>query len=540
MSSVHIFNPARGTRGMAVAPHSLAAQTAIGVLREGGNAVEAMIAAAATIAVVYPHMNSIGGDGFWLISKPGSEPIGIEACGAAAMSASMARYRELGLSQIPHRGALAANTVAGTVSGWDAAHQWSRGMLNGRLPLRRLLDDAIHHATHGIPVTRSQARCVATKHDELMAVPGFADTFLQMGQAQPLPQIGERFMQPRLGATLAHLAQAGLDDFYRGELARGMAGELAQLGSPVALSDLARHRARQVKPLSLAHSLGQVHNMPPPTQGLVSLMIVGLLDRVLTPDMDPLGAPYVHACVEATKLAFAVRDAHITDPDHMAVDAQSFLTPAYLDELAARISMDRAAPWGKGLGPADTVWLGVIDGDGVAVSFIQSIYHEFGSGIVLPTSGVNWQNRGCSFSLDPRSRNPLMPGRRPFHTLNPALARFSDGRTMVYGNMGGDGQPQSQSAVFSRTAQFGWNPQTAIDAPRWLLGRTWGQSSDSLKLEARFPDETVARLRELGHEVDVLQAYDETMGHAGAIVRHANGCFEGGHDPRSDGSAIAW
>jgi gamma-glutamyltranspeptidase len=182
----------------------------------------------------------------------------------------------------------------------------------------------------------------------------------------------------------------------------------------------------------------------------------------------------------------------------------------------------------------------VIDRDGTAVSFIQSIYHEFGSGLVLPASGINWQNRGCSFSLDPQSRNPLTPFRKPFHTLNPALACFDDGRTLVYGNMGGDGQPQSQSAVFSRIALFGMNPQEAISAPRWLLGRTWGQTSDSLKLEARFPDETVAALRAMGHEVDLMAPLDETMGHAGAIIRHPNGLLEGASDPRSDGAAAGW
>jgi oxamate amidohydrolase len=186
------------------------------------------------------------------------------------------------------------------------------------------------------------------------------------------------------------------------------------------------------------------------------------------------------------------------------------------------------------------VWLGVVDRDGVAVSFIQSIYHEFGSGIVLRESGVNWNNRGCSFSLDPGARNPLTPGRRPFHTLNPALARLGDGRTLVYGNMGGDGQPQSQSAVFSRIATFGWNPQAAIDAPRWLLGRTWGQTSDTLKLEARFSNETVEALRRVGHDVERVKSYDATMGHAGAIVRHPNGVMEAGSDPRGDGVVAGW
>jgi len=524
---------------MAVAPHALAAQSALAVLREGGNAVEAMIAAAATIAVVYPHMNSIGGDGFWLISAPGQAPVGIEACGAAAAAATIQAYRERGLEAIPFRGALAANTVAGTVSGWERAYQWSRAQGAGRLPLARLLDDAIHYARHGAPVTRSQSLCTAQKQAELEHVPGFAQTFLDP-DTQAAPPTGALFKQARLAATLEHLARAGLRDFYEGDLAASIAADLQALGSPVAALDLARHQARERTPLALAHSLGTIYNMPPPTQGLVSLMIVGLLDRLLQPGMDPLGPDYVHACVEATKLAFAVRDRHITDPDYMSVDPRAFLEPAALDALAAGVVPGTAAPWGNGLGPADTVWMGVVDGSGLAVSFIQSIYHEFGSGVVLPQSGINWQNRGCSFSLDPQARNPLTPLRRPFHTLNPALARFHDGRVMVYGNMGGDGQPQSQSAVFSRIAQFGWNPQAAIDAPRWLLGRTWGAATDTLKLEARFPVETFDTLRAYGHEVEALGAYDEAMGHAGAIVRHAHGAFEGGSDPRSDGAVASW
>ncbi|MGF6967194.1 gamma-glutamyltranspeptidase [Paraburkholderia sp. WC7.3g] len=535
--SSSFLNPTRGARGMAVAPNALAAQSALAILRDGGNAVEAMIAAAATIAVVYPHMNSIGGDGFWLISRPGAEPVGIEACGAAALAATIDAYRSRGYTTIPTRGPLAANTVAGTVSGWQLAHRWSRDALGGKLPVKRLLEDAIHYAKSGVPVTRSQAQCVDSRRAELSAIAGFADTFLHDGRA---PAAGERFVAPRLAATLERLAEAGLDDFYRGDLARGIASDLQSAGSLLALADLERHEARLRKPLALQHSLGTIYNMPPPTQGLVSLLILGILDRVLTKDMDPLGPEFVHACVEATKLAFAIRDAHVTDPDHMSVDPATLLEPAALDAMAARVSPTRAAPWPAGRGPGDTVWLGVTDSEGVAVSFIQSIYHEFGSGIVLPGSGINWQNRGCSFSLDEHALNPLMPRRRPFHTLNPALARFADGRTMVYGNMGGDGQPQSQSAVFSRIANFGWNPQAAIDAPRWLLGRTWGQSTDTLKLEPRFAAHTAAALSAFGHEVEMMAPYDEAMGHAGAIVRHPDGLIEAGYDPRSDGVAAGW
>jgi oxamate amidohydrolase len=184
--------------------------------------------------------------------------------------------------------------------------------------------------------------------------------------------------------------------------------------------------------------------------------------------------------------------------------------------------------------------MGAVDSAGRAVSFIQSLYHEYGSGVVLKQSGVNWQNRGCSFSLDDRALNVLKPKRKPFHTLNPALAVLADGRAMVYGNMGGDGQPQTQSAVFTRCAVFGMNPQAAIAAPRWLLGRTWGQTSDTLKLEARFPPDVVEALRAMGHEVEIVGEYDEIVGHAGAIVAHPNGTLEGGTDPRSDGGVAAY
>ena len=314
-----------------------------------------------------------------------------------------------------------------------------------------------------------------------------------------------------------------------------MASDLSSAGSPLTREDLEAHRAAWREPLRLAHSRGQLFNMPPPTQGVVSLMILGILDRLGIERADAASAAYVHLCVEAVKQAFAVRDRHVTDPAYMTVDPQELLVPSRIAEMASRIDRTRAAPWGAGRGPADTIWMGAIDGEGRAVSFIQSLYHEYGSGVVLKDSGINWQNRGCSFSLDPRALNALAPRRKPFHTLNPALALLSDGRTMVYGNMGGDGQPQTQSAVFTRIVCFGMNPSQAIDAPRWLLGRTWGQPSDTLKLESRFPGPVVARLREMGHEVEMLADYDEAAGHAGALLRAPDGSLEGGTDPRSDG-----
>lgn len=524
-------------RGMAVAPHALASQSALHVLREGGNALEAMIAAAATIAVVYPHMNGIGGDSFWLLNTPRGAPRGIDACGAAAQAAAREWYAARGVTTaIPFRGGLAANTVAGTVAGWQAAFDLSRRW-GGRLPLTRLVADAVHYADQGFAVSTSQSDHTATERRELESQPGFRSFFLPGGDA---PAPGTLFKQPRLAATLKRLARAGLKDFYSGRLARAIAADLAAVGSPIDLKDLGRQRAKLVAPLALEHSLGTIYNLPPPTQGVVSLLILGMLDALEVGRTGPHSPDYVHLAVEATKRAFAVRDLLITDPAYMTLSAQDLLEPAHVRALAAEIDRGRAAPWGAGAPPTGTVWMGVIDDAGRSVSMIQSLYHEFGSGVVLEETGINWQNRGCSFSLDERALNFLRPGRKPFHTLNPALAVFRDGRSMVYGTMGGDGQPQTQAAVFTRIAVFGMDPQAGVAAPRWLLGRTWGQTSDTLKLESRFPAAVPATLGAYGHEIEIVADYDAMMGHAGAIVRHPNGVLEGGADPRSDGAVAAY
>jgi gamma-glutamyltranspeptidase len=225
----------------------------------------------------------------------------------------------------------------------------------------------------------------------------------------------------------------------------------------------------------------------------------------------------------------------------MTVNPQDLLDdPAALDTMAARIDLRRALPWPQPPAAGDTVWFGAIDAQGRAASVIQSTYFEFGSGVVLPQTGITWQNRGSSFRLAPDGWNALKPGRKPFHTLNPALARFDDGRTMVYGTMGGEGQPQTQAAIFTRYARFGQGLQAAVTAPRWLLGRTWGADSVTLKIEDRFDPALCEALRAAGHDVEMMAPYTPTMGHAGAIVRHPDGVLEGATDPRSDGAVAAW
>jgi gamma-glutamyltranspeptidase/glutathione hydrolase len=269
---------------------------------------------------------------------------------------------------------------------------------------------------------------------------------------------------------------------------------------------------------------------------LASLMILALFDRLRVSRGE--GFDHVHGLIEATKRAFLVRDSVVTDPDRLKHDPRAFLDKAFLDAEAAKIDARRALAWPQPAQPGDTIWMGAADRSGLVVSYIQSIFFEFGSGCVLPATGLLMQNRGASFSLDPKAVNPLEPGRRPFHTLNPALAVLKDGRVMAYGTMGGEGQPQTQAMLFTRHVQFGDSLETALDRPRWLLGRTWGSTVTNLRLESRFDTSLVDRLMDAGHDVEVMDdAYSDTMGHAGAVVLHPDQRMEGAHDPRADGGA---
>ncbi|MFA5968829.1 MAG: gamma-glutamyltransferase family protein [Sphingomonas sp.] len=518
-------------RGMVTAPHHLAAQAGLDVLRDGGNAIEATVAVAATLAVVYPHMTGIGGDGFWVIAEPDGRVHSVHGCGGAAAKADLALYA--GLDAVPTRGPLAANTVAGTISGWAAALESA----NGKLPLDRLLRDAIHHAEQGVAVTRGGAEIAATKGDELRGQPGaYAAIFEPEGR--PLEE-GNRLRQPALARTLRMIAANGPDDYYHGALADLIAADLTSLGSPVSRDDLAAHRATRPAPLHTAIRGAALYNSAPPTQGFASLMILALFDRLRADGAD--GFDHVHGLVEATKQAFLLRDRHVGDPAYHDFNLQALLDDGVaLDAMAATIDPAHALPWPQPSAQGDTCWFAVADGEGRVVSAIQSTYFEFGSGIVLPQTGITWQNRGSSFRLAETGWNALRPGRKPFHTLNPALARFDDGRVMAYGTMGGEGQPQTQAALFTRHARFGINLQQAISAPRWLLGRTWGAQSTTLKIEDGFGDAVYAALIAAGHDVERVGPQTAMMGHAGAIVRTADGLLEGATDPRSDGQVAAW
>jgi oxamate amidohydrolase len=517
-------------RGVVAAPHEAAVEAGRAVLADGGNALEAMVAMAATIAAVYPHMAHLGGDGVWLVREPSGHLRVLMAVGGAGANARRELYRDH--ETIPSRGPLAALTVPGAVAGWALALE-AASAYGGRMQLADLLAPAMAQAKAGAIVTRSQAHVTSEKLAELKDAPGFADVFLIEGKS---PAVGAKLRQMAFAATLDHLAHAGLDDFYRGDVGREIAADLERIGSPVTRADLECCRATLAEPLSVVLDAGRLFNTPPPTQGLASLIVLALFARLRVAEGE--GFDHIHGIVEATKRAFAVRERVITDPDRLRDRVERYLDAKFLDAEALAIDRRKAAAWPAPAGAGGTVWMGAADASGLVVSYNQSLYWEFGSGVVLPRTGVLMQNRGSSFLLDDGALNPLEPGRLPPHTLNPALAVLADGRVMAYGAMGGDGQPQTQAALFTRHVHYRIPLARAIDAPRWLLGRTWGANRANLRMESRFDGALVDRLLSAGHDVEILpQPYSELMGHAGAVMLHPDAMFEAGHDPRADGGA---
>lgn len=531
------MHTATAHKGIVSSPHHLASQAGRDVLKEGGTAIEATVAMASTLSVLYPHMTGLGGDSFWIILTPDGKTHAIDACGRLSQQATLEWYQRQNLSAIPWRGGAAANTVAGTLSGWQAALRYS-GSCQRPLPLHRLLEPAHFYATYGRTVSSSESTLLHEKADELHD-PHFRHTFFPSDGITPLRN-GEHCCSPALADTLRTLSRKGLSCFYDGDLTRALVHDLHEAGSPLTEEDFRTHHVTDTAPLYTDISHGRLYNTAPPTQGAASLLILALFDR-LKGTIPAESADYLHLIIEATKRAFIYRNQFIDGRDEAENYARTLLINAqHIEQMSARIDPKRAFPWTAQTQWGDTTWMGAIDHNGMAVSMIQSLYFEYGSGVFLPQTGIIWQNRGASFRLTPSGWNALSPRKKPFHTLNPAAARLRDGRTLVYGTMGGEGQPQTQAALFTRHVHYNVPIQETITRPRWLLGRTWGNDSLSLKLEPGFSADTIQSLRQRGHVIDKLSTLSSLMGHAGMLSRHPHGLLEGGYDPRSDGSVAGW
>jgi oxamate amidohydrolase len=542
--------PTRAGRGMVATSHFLASAAGLHALRRGGSAVDAAIAANAVLCVAYPHMAGLGGDGFWLIHDPSHGGVqALNASGPAAQLATRDFYREHGNGdEIPARGPLAALTVPGAVDGWRAAHERF-----GRLDWSDLFGDAITHARDGLAVSRSVADWISQDVPVFREHESAARIYLPDGRVR---REGERMVQAELATTLEAVARDGArNGFYEGDLANRICGALEKAGSPLRADDFAAFRADWVDPISTTYRGFTAYEFPPNTQGFAALQILNLIEGFDVERWGDGSADYYHHMAEAVKLAFADRDAWLTDPKFVDIPLDRLLSKEYANERRPRIERDcamvmeevrpgvefegssarRRAPGG------DTCYFCVVDDNGLAVSVIQSIYHDFGSAFVAGDTGVLLQNRGSFFELDDDHPNRLEPGKRTFHTLIPAMLFREDEPYLVYGTMGGEGQPQTHAAMVTRIVDFGYDVQQAIEAPRWLMGRTWGTESRDLSLEGRISDEVVRELELRGQPIKMLPDWDDNMGHAQAIrIEREHGFLEGGADPRGDGAALGF
>jgi gamma-glutamyltranspeptidase/glutathione hydrolase len=540
--------PTHAPRGVVATPHYLASSAALEILQRGGSAVDAAIGANAVLCVVYPHMAGLGGDGFWLIAEPTGNVHGINASGPAAGLATLDYYRPRSRNdEIPVRGPLSILTVPGAVDGWRCAHERF-----GKLAWSELFDAAIAYARDGMPVSRSLADWSAQDYPILSAYPGTAAIFLPGSRA---PREGERLVQSDLARSFEHIASKGARaGFYEGPIAERICAALKPQGSPLRTDDFADFHAEWVEPISSTYRGYGVYELPPNTQGFTALQILNLIEGY---DVDAWGdgtADYYHHMAEAVKVAFADREEWLTDPRFVDIPVEQLIAKSYADERRQTIDPKHALdigavpagipyiyPHERRAPDGDTCYFCVADRDGMMVSLIQSIYHDFGSAVVGGDTGIILQNRGAFFALDERHPNHLQPGKRTFHTLIPGLLT-RDGRPyLAFGSMGGEGQPQSQAALVTRVVDFGYDVQQAIEAPRWLMGRTWGTRSRNMSLEGRIPDEVVRELKRRGQPVQMVTDWNDNMGHANVIrVDREQGLLEGGADPRGDGAALGF
>ncbi|GGI54092.1 gamma-glutamyltransferase [Oxalicibacterium solurbis] len=519
---------ATSKKGMVTSPHELATRAGLDVLKSGGNAIEAAIAIASSLNVTYPHFTGFGGDAFMIISDRNGKVRTLSGIGQAPQV--LPGYSG---KTIPTRGAQSMLTTAANVDTLGKAFDISRNELGGKKSWAELLKQAIAYARDGFPVSESERFWMEYRLKDMASMPGVAQNFMMDNR---VPNIGETFRQPQLADTLETLAVRGYRDFYEGQLAERIAKGLKEAGSPLTASDLAKTQARVEPPLRVSYRGGELLANQPPTQGITTLEIMGILDRFDLKKIPEGSADYYHLLVEAVKRAFIDRR-HVADPEFVNVPSAELLSAAHLDKLAGEIDMQRALPWPHVFKRGDTVYIGAVDAEGNAVSMLQTVYFDWGSGMMAGDTGILWHNRGASFSLNPAHPNALQPGKRPFHTLNPGMYLKNGKPALLYGTQGADGQPQTLTAVLTRMIDYDMDPLTALSRPRFLLGKTFSDTRDSLKLEQDAGEQVFAELTRRGHEMSTIPAQSPLSGQPGAI-RIDDGVYRGAHDPRSDGRAL--
>ena len=511
-------------QGMCATSHPLAAQTAIGILQAGGNAVDAAIGAAILLGFCEPQMTGIGGDMFAVIKTPGSDDvIGLNASGRAPAGLSAAALRAAGHATMPLDSPHAV-TVPGAIAGFCKLHGE-----HGRMPLDQVLAPAIHYAVAGIPV----APRVAADWSESAAslkVEAAQSRFLMAGHA---PRIGARFAAPGQAEVLKRIAAQGRAGFYEGEVAADMVASLRALGGTHTEADFAAQQADYVTPLRSQYRGAELIELPPNGQGAAAMLLLNILENFDLAALDPWGAERVHLEAEATKLAYDARNRFLADPDHMT-RLDHLLSKDTARKLAALIDPNHAMADANRTSEAvhkETIYITVVDRDHMAVSMIYSIFHSFGSGLASDKFGILFHNRGAGFTLAEGHANEAAGGKRPMHTIIPAMLKLADGSVMPFGVMGGAYQAAGHARFVTNVVDYGLRPQQVIDAPR-----TFAELGE-LKIERGYGADVRAALEAKGHK---LVTPNLPIGGSQAIHIHPDGVLEGGSDPRKDGIALGY
>ncbi len=513
------------TGGMIACSHPLAASAALAVLRAGGNAVDAAITSSAVLTIAEPHMTSAGGDCFAIVAMPDGSRHGLNGSGRSAAALTPDYVRAQGLTEI-HEDHGTSVTAPGAVDAWSR-------LLDrfGTIGLDRALAPAIDLAERGVPISPRVARDWAGEVERLAKDEGGRQHYLSA--AGGAPSVGDVRAYPALARTYRRIAEQGRDGFYAGAVADDICAAVAARGGCLTPDDLAATEATWVDPMLSPYRDLSVGELPPNGQGVTALIMLGILDRLELKGLDPLGVERLHLETEAARLAYACRDRFVCDPETADLPAAALIEPAFLDRLAARIDPRRRMVDTGGIDPCektDTVYLCVVDGDGMAVSFINSVFDYFGSAIIAPQSGVVLQNRGSGFVLTPGHPNEVGPRKRPMHTLIPGLL-VDGGRTRgVFGVMGGQYQACGHAHLVSNLADYGMDPQAAIDLPRAFF------EGEETVLETGVPETVAAGLAAIGHRVK--RAVSPLGGGQAILIDRERGVLIAGSDPRKDGCAI--
>ena len=517
--------------GIAATSQYLASQAGADVLRRGGSAIDAAIAANAVLGVTEPMMNGIGGDLFLLYwdAKAG-KLYGLNASGWAPRQLSIDFLKEQGMASMPHEG-IHSVTVPGAVDGWSKAHQRF-----GRLSWKDLFTSAVFYAEHGYEVPELARGYWEDAQGRLKETPEATRVFLPHGK---VPEIGERFSNPDLAKSLRLIADHGRDAFYRGEIAQAIIKSSSALGGTMQADDLADFSSEWVDPISIDYRGWTIYELPPNGQGMAALEMLNIMATFTADAAGPQGAPELHKKIEAMKLAYTDLYRYNADPRFAKIPVQGLLAKNYAAERAALINADKASCTTSSGSPAlsDTTYLAVVDKDGNIASLIQSLYDAFGSGVAVNGMGFILQDRGGLFTLDPSHPNALAPRKRPFHTIIPAFMERGDTH-IGFGIMGGSNQPLAHAQFVSNFVDYQMNIQAALEAPRFTIAGTAEPIGCRLLIESRVKPAVVEELRKKGHNLTVRQEYSSAMGR-GQVVLHnsTTGVNFGASDPRADGSA---